>query len=149
MDWLLWRCCKKLWTFEFSHQFVQMIFCWEKLSNLSKKIYSDEEQRFVYRIDQSHLAIFCTVIIWPGGPLSPVRIIAQVQRFVYQNQLEPSGSIYHRYKSNRLLWLRVNESNCFELPSDWLLTYWESQSKGSSKQLLYKAGIWGSRYCTS
>ena len=27
-------------------------------------------------------------------------------------------------------------SNCFELPSDWQLSYWESQSKGSSKQFL-------------
>ena len=29
--------------------------------------------------------------------------------------------------------------NCFELPSDWLLSYWESQSEGSSKQLLIKS----------
>jgi hypothetical protein len=43
-----------------------------------------------------------------GGPRSPVRIIAQVQWFVYQNQLEPSGGIYHLYKCNRLLWLCVN-----------------------------------------
>ena len=28
--------------------------------------------------------------------------------------------------------------NCFELPSKWLLSYWESQSEGSSKQLLYR-----------
>ena len=41
-------------------------------------------------------------------PPSPVRIIAQVQWFVYQNRLEPSGGIYHLYKRNRLLWLRVN-----------------------------------------
>ena len=27
--------------------------------------------------------------------------------------------------------------NCFELPSDWLLSYCESQWEGSSKQLLY------------
>ena len=33
-------------------------------------------------------------------------------------------------------------SNCFELPSDWLLSYLESQSEGSSKQLLYRAGLW-------
>ena len=26
--------------------------------------------------------------------------------------------------------------NCFELPSDWLLRYWESHSEGSSKQLI-------------
>ena len=32
--------------------------------------------------------------------------------------------------------------NCFELPSDWLLSYWESQSKGSSKQLLCRVGLW-------
>jgi hypothetical protein len=33
------------------------------------------------------------------GQRSPVRIIAQVQ-FIYQNQLEPSGGIYHRYNSH-------------------------------------------------
>ena len=42
-------------------------------------IYSNEEQRFMYRIDQSHLMIFCIVFVWLGGPRSPVRIIAQVQ----------------------------------------------------------------------
>ena len=29
-------------------------------------------------------------------------------------------------------------SNCLDLSSDWLLSYWESQSEGSSKQLLIK-----------
>ena len=32
--------------------------------------------------------------------------------------------------------------NCFELPSDWLLSYWMSQSKGTSKQLLCRVGLW-------
>ena len=30
---------------------------------------------------------------------------------------------------------RLFISNCFELPSDWLLSYWEIQSEGKSKQL--------------
>ena len=33
--------------------------------------------------------------------------------------------------------------NCFELPSDWLLSYWESQSEGSSKQLPIKSQTLG------
>ena len=41
-----------------------------------------------------------------GGPPLQVSIIAQVQWFVYQNQLESSGGIYHLYKHNRLSWLR-------------------------------------------
>jgi hypothetical protein len=45
------------------------------------------------RPNQSHLAIFCIFTIWPGGPRSPVRIIAQVQWFMYQNRLEPSNGI--------------------------------------------------------
>ena len=52
--------------------------------------YSDEEWRFMYRIDQSHLAVFCNITFWPRSACSPVRIIAQVQR-------------------NWLLWLRLNE----------------------------------------
>jgi hypothetical protein len=42
------------------------------------------------------------------GQRSPVRISARVQRFIYQNQLEPFGGIYHRYNYNWLLWLCVN-----------------------------------------
>ena len=37
-------------------------------------------------------------------------------------------------------------NNCFELPSDWLFQQLNSQSEGSSKQLLYKAGLWGSQH---
>ena len=59
----------------------------------SSFFYSNEEQRFNYRIDQSHLAVFCIIIIWPGGPQSPVRIIAQVKWFMYQNRLDPSSGI--------------------------------------------------------
>ena len=36
-------------------------------------------------------------------------------------------------------------SKYFELPSDWLLSYWESQSEGSSKKLLPRAGLWKSQ----
>ena len=54
------------------------------------------------------IRVFCIVYVWPGGWPSPVRIIAQVQWFMYQNQSEPSGGIYHLHKRNWLLWLRVN-----------------------------------------
>ena len=50
------------------------------------------------------LRLFCLT----RGPHSPVRIIAQVQWFVYQNWLEPSGDIYYLYKRNWLLWPHVN-----------------------------------------
>ena len=43
------------------------------------------------------LTVFCIVFVWPGSRPSPVRIIAQVQWFVYQNQSKLSGGIYHRY----------------------------------------------------
>ena len=71
---------------------------WVVLWPWKKSGYSDEEGRFMYKIDQSHVTIFCNVFVWLGGPRSPVRIIAQVQWFVYQNWLEPSGGIYHLYK---------------------------------------------------
>ena len=59
------------------------------------KSYSDEEWRFMYKINQGHLTIFCIVFVWLGGPPSPVRIITQVPWFMYQNRLGPSGSICH------------------------------------------------------
>ena len=52
--------------------------------------------------------VCCIIFVWPGGRRSPVRLIAQVPWFIYQNQLEPSGGIYHWHKRNRLLWLHVN-----------------------------------------
>ena len=55
----------------------------------------------MYKIDgqtNNILHRFCLT----GGPPLQVRIIAQVQWFVYQNQLESSGGIYHLYKHNRL-----------------------------------------------
>ena len=54
--------------------------------------------RFMYRIDQSHPTVFYIVFVWLGGSRSPVRIIVQIQWFVYQNWLEPSGGIYNLYK---------------------------------------------------
>ena len=71
----------------------------------------------MYIIDQGHLTIFCIVFVWLGGPPSPVRIIAQVQWFMHQNRLEPSGGIKHLYKCDRLLWLRVD---CFHLNVQWI-----------------------------
>ena len=71
---------------------------------------SDEERRFMYKIDQGHLTIFCIVYVWMGGS---ILIIAQVQWFVHQNRLEPSDGIYHLYKRNRLLRLcRETELSC-------------------------------------
>ena len=58
-------------------------------------LYSDEEQRFMYKINQGHLTVFCIVFVWLGGPPSPVRIITQVPWFMYQNRLGPSGGIYY------------------------------------------------------
>ena len=77
--------------------FFEAVYCaqiisspfWEFVGDLCDN--SNEEQRFMYRIDQSHLAVFCIVTIWRSR--SPVRIIAKVQWFMYQNRLEPSSSI--------------------------------------------------------
>ena len=56
---------------------------------------SDEERRFMYKINQGHLFIFCIYFVWRVGPPSPVRIMTQVPWFMYQNQLGPSGGIYY------------------------------------------------------
>ena len=68
-----------------------------------KLVHSDEEQRCMYIINQSHLTVFFIIFVLQGGPCSPVRVIAQVQWFMHQNGLEPSGGIEHLYKHNRLL----------------------------------------------
>ena len=57
--------------------------------------HSDKERRFMYKISQGHLTVFCIVFVWLGGPPSPVRIITQVPWFMYQNRLGPSGGIYY------------------------------------------------------
>ena len=41
----------------------------------------------MYKNNQGHLTVLCVVFVWPGGPTSPVRIIAQNPWFVYQNHL--------------------------------------------------------------
>ena len=56
--------------------------------NKKKLANSDEERRFMYTINRGHLTVFCIVFVSLGGPPSPVRIITQVQRFMYQNQFE-------------------------------------------------------------
>ena len=56
---------------------------------------SDEERRFMYKINQGHLTVFCIVFVWLGGPPSPVRIMTQVPWFMYQNRLGPFGGIYY------------------------------------------------------
>ena len=71
--------------------------------------------------------VFCIVFVWPGSRHSPVRIIAQVQWFVYQNRLEPSGSIKHLYKRNRLLWLHVNNELEGPCPSQGII-FWQMQT---------------------
>ena len=58
------------------------------------------------------------------------------------SELLVQATNFKKYKS----WnpkVRLLISNCFELPSDWLLSYWESQLDGSSKQLLIKSLIQG------
>ena len=47
--------------------------------------YSDEEQKFMYRIGYHHLTVFCIIFVWPGSRPSPVRIMTK---------LDPSGSKY-------------------------------------------------------
>ena len=58
-------------------------------------VHSDEERRFMYKINQGHLTVFCIVFVWLGGPPSPVRIITQVPWLMYQNRLGPSDRIYY------------------------------------------------------
>ena len=81
----------------------------------------------MYKIDQGHLTIVCIVFCLTR---SPVRIIAQVQWFVYQNWLEPSGGIYHLYKCNWLLWLQVNSwlLSCLK-DSSWVRQSCAAQNK--------------------
>ena len=50
---------------------------------------------------------------------------------------------HHLWNSTTELILMYIVHNCFELPSDWLVSYWESQSEGSSKQLLIKSRYLG------
>ena len=65
------------------------IACPSNWVEFSFEVHSDEERRFMYRIDQGCLTVFCIVFVWLGGPPSPVRIIAQVPWFMYQNRVQP------------------------------------------------------------
>ena len=58
-------------------------------------IWMRNEGRFMYKINQGHLTVFCIVFVWLGGPPSPVKIMTQVPWFMYQNGLWPSGGIYY------------------------------------------------------
>ena len=49
----------------------------------------------MYENGQGHLTLFCIVFVWLRGRPSPVRIMTQDPWFMYQNQLGPSGGIYH------------------------------------------------------
>ena len=78
----------KIWQLNFrwiAHIFTSFTFL----------LHSDEERRFMYKINQGHLTVFCIVFVWLGGPPSPVRIMTQVPWFMYQNRLGPSGGIYY------------------------------------------------------
>ena len=98
-----------------------------------------------------------TAFIYKGKISISARVLA-----IYETTLFPISMSRHRvYLVCTLVYrwkiLRSTNpgtpktSNCFELPSDWLLSYCKSQWEGSSKQLLYvyRAGLWGSRICTS
>ena len=76
---------------------ICILLHWPKKLTLTWYHYShsDEERRFMYKINQGHLTVFCIVFVWLGGPPSPVRIMTQVPWFMYQNRLGPSGGIYH------------------------------------------------------
>ena len=60
---------------------------WRKSWDISvpASTYSDDERRFMYKINKGHLTVFCIIFVWLKGPPSRVRIIAQHQWFVYQN----------------------------------------------------------------
>ena len=75
--------------------------------------YSDEERRFMYKINLGHLTVFCIVFVWLGGPPSPVRIITQVPWFMYQNRLGPSGGIYYPNFVPCFVVLYLNNINLF------------------------------------
>ena len=99
-----------------------------KIRLLSSSLFGTEiairvrNEGFMYRIDQSHLTVFCIIFVWLGGPRSPVRVIAQVQWFLFQNWLEPSGGIYYLYKRNQLLWLCVNWAA--KQQTSWVIAPW-------------------------
>ena len=59
---------------------------------------------------------------------------------VYNSILLSSSLVQVNNLKNYKSW-NSKPDDCFELLSDWLLSYWESQSEGSSKQLLIKAGL--------
>ena len=54
---------------------------------------SYEEQRFMYKINQGHLTIFCIVFVCLGE--STLTSQDYNPWFMYQNQLGPSGGIYY------------------------------------------------------
>ena len=98
----------------------------------------------MYKINQGHLTVFCIIFVWPGSRRSPIGIIAQVQWFIYQNRLEPSGGIYHWYKCNRLLWLRVNVM-CIDfdnLIGKFFLTYLTHNFKYFKEIHSLKPSLW-------
>ena len=92
-------------------QLLKTSFNWEFFSFLTNL---DEERRFMYKINQGHLTVFCIVFVWLGGPPSPVRIITQVPWFMYQNRLGPSGGIYYLHKRKGMLWLHPNRNAEFQ-----------------------------------
>jgi hypothetical protein len=54
--------------------------------------HSDEERRFMYKINQGHLTVFCIVFVGLGGPPSPVRITYNPGSVVYV--LKPARAIW-------------------------------------------------------
>ena len=84
--------------------------------------HSDEERRFMYKINQGHLTVFCIVFVWLGGPPSPVRIMTQVLWFMYRNRLGPSGGIYYPNFVPCFVVLYLNSRTTSSGP--WLMQRW-------------------------
>ena len=103
-------------------------FSWIEESTWHKNIFRTSTLEKIYQsfyITASAVAAathtFCFITIWPR---SPVRIMTQVQWFMYQNQLELSGGIKHLYyRCNRLLWLRVNCKTVLKIITPWAMCF--------------------------
>ena len=91
-------------------------------------VHLDEERRFMCKINQGHLTVFCIVFVWLGAPSSPVRIITQVPWFMCQTRLGPLIRATWRYLLSKfcaLLCCSLSQST-FRRKSwifDWPPTY--------------------------
>ena len=97
----------------------------------------------------------------PGTPI--LHLVLDIKNSSRQSAAKRIHPICAKGNFDRQFWLYRQQTssttnpgspkpgNCFELPSDWLLSYCERQSEGSSKQLLInkEPGFGGLMICTS